>query len=101
MAKEWATGDSAKDDELNDDFKFFGGELEETEEKTTFVHPDNWNAFLAFTDVQTQWHLDSQDRRFALDYARAKVAWDLLDYDITASDFFKIQHLEKCVRESV
>lgn len=100
VAKEWAAGDSAKDEELENDFKFFGGHCE-TEEKTTFVHPDNWQAFLAFTDVQTQWQLDSQDKRYALDYQRAQVAWKMLGYTLTAADFSKIQTLEKYSRESV
>lgn len=65
------------------------------------MHPDNWNAFLAFTKVQTQWVLDSKDKKFALDYQRAEIAWQKLGFDIRGDDFSKVQLLERYSRESV
>jgi hypothetical protein len=64
-----------------------------------YVHPDNWTAFTAFCDVQTQWILNSENKRYALDYTRAKVAWDMLGYQLSNDDFVKIQTLESCYRE--
>jgi hypothetical protein len=85
---------------LSDDFEFFGGKLAQ-EERDFYLHPDNCKAFYAFTHVQSQWVLDSKDRKFALDYQRAEIAWQKLGFDIRGDDFSKVQLLERYSRESV
>nr|WP_276309506.1 DUF1799 domain-containing protein [Alteromonas alba] len=65
------------------------------------VHPDNWLALQAIRVSQTQWVLDSKNRKYALDYQRAEVCWQKLGLIVEGDDFFKVQHLEQLLRESV
>lgn len=99
----WATGGNESNKALEDDWVFFGGDLKDLvqPETDTEVHPDNWLALRAFTAVQTQWVLDNKNRRYALDYQRADICWQKLGLIVEGDDFFKVQHLEQCLRETV
>lgn len=89
--------------EVCDDIAFFGGDPKQMEQQETdfFIHPDNWLAFVAFNAAQTQWVLDNKGRKFALNYQNAEIAWQKLNMNVEGDDFRKVQHLERCVRESV
>lgn len=96
-------GDNGPSKELEDDWAFFGGDtgaLQQPDEHMA-VHPDNWLALRAFDAVQTQWVLTPEGKKFALDYARAEVAWRRLGMDPKDDDFARIQTLERVVREAV
>jgi hypothetical protein len=45
--------------------------------------------------------LDNKNRKYALDYQRAEVCWQKLGLIVEGDDFFKVQHLEQLLRESV
>ncbi|PRO74939.1 hypothetical protein C6Y40_03860 [Alteromonas alba] len=88
---------------MEDDWVFFGGDLKDLVKPDTDieVHPDNWLALQAIRVSQTQWVLDSKNRKYALDYQRAEVCWQKLGLIVEGDDFFKVQHLEQLLRESV
>lgn len=98
----WAAGDQQPDIELKGDAAFFGGTEEtfNTAPKAFWVHPDNHKAVIAFCNVATQWVLNSKDKRYGLNYAGCHLCWDSLNIELTASDFQKVQDMEKMTRQA-
>lgn len=98
----WAANDDGKTAELSDDFAFFGGDIKDfdTPAEDFEIHPDNWVAFTAIDVCQSQWHLDSKDRKFGLNYLAAELIWTKLGMVVEGEDFARVLDCEKMLRES-
>jgi hypothetical protein len=78
-AEYWASGGRDNGEHLDDDAKAFGVVVEQPEPEHFEVWPENWDAVLMFTRLQTQWRA-SAGGVIGLDYGA--VGWLLRLYEV-------------------
>lgn len=101
-AAAWWVRGGGEFDQAREDLRAFGASDDAIdaqlgpEEKNFHVWPENWAAFQAFLDVNTQW-ITGMSGPTGLDYERVRAGLDMAGVQVTPELFQKLRILEAAV----